>query len=240
MSEPEVRMPAVTVEFCGEVFPVVPGEPFVIGREGQLEIDDNPYLHRRFLQISDSGSLWWLGNVGSALTATVADEQGSMQAWLAPGAQLPIVFDKTVVWFTAGPTTYELSIEVKESPFTAVPEPKNDVYGTETIGPMTFTPDQHLLILALCESMLRDGARGAGSIPSSADAAQRLGWKITKFNRKLDNVCEKLTKAGIRGLHGGPEKLAVNRRARLVEYALAARLVERSDLDLLDGLAGSD
>ena len=105
---------------------------------------------------------------------------------------------------------------------------------------MSFTPDQQLLILALCESMLRDGARGAGSIPSSADAAKRLGWKITRFNRKLDNVCEKLTRAGIRGLHGGPEKLAVNRRARLVEYSLAARLVERSDLDLLDGLTGAD
>ncbi|SHG99420.1 hypothetical protein SAMN05443575_3042 [Jatrophihabitans endophyticus] len=235
--EPAVRMPVLTVEFCGELFPVAPGEPFVIGREGQLEIDDNPYLHRRFLQISDNASLWWLGNVGSALTATVADEQGSMQAWLAPGAQLPIVFDKTVVWFTAGPTTYELSILVQEPPFMQVTDPAADAAGAETIGPMTFTPDQRLLILALCESMLRDGARGAGSIPSSADAANRLGWKITKFNRKLDNVCEKLTRAGIRGLHGGPEKLAVNRRARLVEYALAARLVERADLDLLDGLA---
>lgn len=236
MVEPPIRMPVLTVEFCGEIFPVVPGTPFVIGREGQLEIDDNPYLHRRFLQVSDHGSLWWLGNIGSALTATVADEQGSMQAWLAPGAQLPIVFDKTVVWFTAGPTTYELSILVQEPPFMQVSEPASDT-GDETIGPMTFTPDQHLLILALCESMLSDGARGAGSIPSSADAAKRLGWKLTKFNRKLDNVCEKLTRSGIRGLHGGSEKLAVNRRARLVEYALAARLVERSDLDLLDGLA---
>lgn len=236
MVERPVRMPVLTVEFCGEIFPVAPGTPFVIGREGQLEIDDNPYLHRRFLQVSDHGSLWWLGNIGSALTATVADEQGSMQAWLAPGAQLPIVFDKTVVWFTAGPTTYELSILVQEPPFMQVSEQAPDS-GDETIGPMTFTPDQRLLILALCESMLRDGARGAGSIPSSAHAANRLGWKLTKFNRKLDNVCERLTRAGIRGLHGGPEKLAVNRRARLVEYALAARLVERSDLDLLDGLA---
>lgn len=239
MSDPPVRMPVLTVEFCGELFPVTPGTPFVIGREGQLEIDDNPYLHRRFLQVSDNGSLWWLGNIGGALTATVADEQGSMQAWLAPGAQLPIVFDKTVVWFTAGPTTYELSILVQEPPFMQVSDPAPES-GDETIGPMTFTPDQHLLILALCESMLRDGARGAGSIPSSADAARRLGWKLTKFNRKLDNVCEKLTRSGIRGLHGGPEKLAVNRRARLVEYALAARLVEKSDLDLLDGLTSAD
>jgi hypothetical protein len=232
----ESEQPAsVTVDFCGEIYPVTPGEPLIIGREGQLEIDDNPYLHRRFLQVSDHDSLWWLTNIGTALTATVADEQGTMQAWLAPGARLPLVFDHTVVWFTAGPTTYEFDVYLNTPPFVQVTEETTDS-GSTTIGRMTFTPDQRLLILALCEPVLRHGTRGAGTIPSSADAAARLGWTITKFNRKLDNVCEKLTRSGIRGLHGGPDKLAVNRRARLVEYALAARLVEKSDLDLLDGL----
>lgn len=223
----------VTVDFCGEQYPVTPGEPLVIGREGTLAIDDNPYLHRRFLQVSDHEGLWWLTNIGSALTATVADEQGTMQAWLAPGARLPLVFDHTVVWFTAGPTTYELDVLLQAPPFVQVAD-ELSASGSTTIGRMTFTPDQRLLILALCEPVLRRGARGQGGIPSSADAAARLGWTLTKFNRKLDNVCDKLTRAGIRGLHGGPEKLAINRRARLVEYALAARLVEKRDLDLLD------
>ena len=40
--------------------------------------------------------------------ATVADESGHLQAYLAPGGRLPLVFPKTIVWFTAGPTTYEL------------------------------------------------------------------------------------------------------------------------------------
>ncbi len=226
-------IPAVTVDFCGELYPVTPGESLVIGREGALEIDDNPYLHRRFLQVSDHDSLWWLTNIGTALTATVADEQGTMQAWLAPGARLPLVFDKTVVWFTAGPTTYELDIFLNTPPFVQVTEESSES-GSTTIGRMSFTPDQRLLILSLCEPVLRLGNRGAGTIPSSADAAKRLRWTLTKFNRKLDNVCDKLTRSGIRGLHGGPEKLAVNRRARLVEYALAARLVEKADLDLLD------
>lgn len=233
MSEP---LASVTVDFCGELYPVTPGEPLIIGREGALAIDDNPYLHRRFLQVSDSDGLWWLTNIGGALTATVADEQGTMQAWLAPGARLPLVFDRTVVWFTAGPTTYELDILLQAPPFVQVTEEVIDS-GSTTIGRMTFTPDQRLLILALCEPMLRHGNRGQGGIPSSADAAARLGWTLTKFNRKLDNVCDKLTRAGIRGLHGGPEKLAVNRRARLVEYALAARLVDKRDLDLIDGAA---
>ena len=120
--DPATAIPAVTVDFCGELYPVTPGEPLVIGREGALEIDDNPYLHRRFLQVSDHDALWWLTNIGTALTATVADEQGTMQAWLAPGARLPLVFDKTIVWFTAGPTTYEFDIFLNAPPFVQVTE----------------------------------------------------------------------------------------------------------------------
>jgi hypothetical protein len=77
-------------------------------------------------------------------------------------------------------------------------------------------------------------------MPSSGEAAQRLGWTTTKFNRKLDNVCQKLSAQGVRGLHGEPGRLASNRRARLVEYALAVRLVTRDDLALIDSSAVGD
>lgn len=229
-----------TVEFCGERYPVAPGQPLVIGRGGRLDIDDNPYLHRAFLQVSDQDSLWWLANLGTRLTATVADEQGLMQAWLAPGARLPLVFERSVVWFTAGSTTYEFEVVLTDPPFEPVAfepvrvEPQLAEVGATTLGRLPFTSDQKLLIVALCEPMLRRGMRGSAKIPSSALAAERLGWALTKFNRKLDNVCDKLTKAGIRGLHGEPGRLASDRRVRLVEYALAARLVVRADLELLD------
>ena len=70
-------------------------------------------------------------------------------------------------------------------------------------------------------------------MPQSGAAAQRLGWTITKFNRKLDNVCEKLSELGVRGLRGGATNLASSRKARLVEYAMAARVVTVDDLELL-------
>jgi hypothetical protein len=223
------------VEFCGEVFPVTPENPVIVGREGRVAIDDNPYLHRRFLEISDRDSLVWLTNLGSQLSATVSDQAGLMQAWLAPGARLPLVFGTTVVWFTAGPTTYELEVVMDDSPFRSVNvEPTSD--GDTTIGRLAFTPDQKLLILALAEDVLRRGNRGAGTIPASSVAADRLGWTITKFNRKLDNVCQKVSRGGVRGLHGDAERLASNRRARLVEYSLAARLVSVHDLHLLDAV----
>ncbi len=71
-------------------------------------------------------------------------------------------------------------------------------------------------------------------MPSNQDVARRLGWTLTRVNRKLDNVCQKLAAQGIRGLHGAPGQLASNRRARLVEYAIAVRMVTRDDLALLD------
>jgi hypothetical protein len=227
----------ITLVFCGEEFPAVPGAPLTIGRSGDVEIDDNPYLHRNFLVVLEEGGLWWLSNVGSTLTATVADDKGLFQAWLAPGARIPLALDRIMVWFTAGPTTYDFEIIVDNPAFASVaPDPATqDHSGDVTVGRVSFTPDQKLLMVALCEGFLLRGHSGTSQVPSSAAAAARIGWTVTRFNRKLDNVCQKLADAGTRGLHGGPGRLASNRKARLVEHALSTRLVTVHDLPSLDG-----
>lgn len=224
------------LEFAGEWFDLSPDETVLIGREGLLGIDDNPYLHRRFLEVSRFEDMWWLTNVGSRLSATVADPAGNTQAWLAPGARLPVVYPRTTILFTAGPTTYELTL-VNDEPTFLPTRPAEEVeLGETTIGPVALTESQRLLILALAEPVL-SGRGSTATIPTSAAAARRLGWAMTRFNRKLDNVCEKLDRYGVRGLHGAPGKLAVNRRARLVEYAVASRLVQPEELPLLDAAA---
>ncbi|MDJ0770268.1 MAG: hypothetical protein QNJ12_15830 [Ilumatobacter sp.] len=228
------------VEFCGEQTPVR-HEPFTIGRDADLVIeDDNRFLHRQFLSLSSQQGIWLLANVGGQLTATVSDLDGRLEAFLAPGAVLPLVFHETLVRFTAGPTTYELTIRLADPSFMTSQIDENES-GDTTIGRVVMTPDQMRLILALAEPALRGGGRAGTSLPSSNDAAQRLGWTSTKFNRKLDNVCQKLAAQGVRGLHGEPGRLASNRRARLVEYALAVRLITRDDLALIDTpAAGSE
>ena len=224
---------ALLLEFCGEVV-AVDHSPFTIGRDADYVIDDhNRFLHRQFVTLSEQGGLWVLTNVGSQLTATVSDGDGLLEAFLAPGAMLPLAFSTTVVRFTAGPTTYEFSVRLADPAF--VPSPVDEVHvGDTTVGRIDLTPDQLRLILALAEPTLVGGGRAATAMPSSADAAARLGWTTTKFNRKLDNVCQKLAREGVRGLHGEPGRLASNRRARLVQYAVAVRLVNRDDLALLD------
>ena len=225
------------VLFCGEEFPVLAGRQLTIGRCGDVEIDDNPYLHRSFLVVLEQGGLWWLSNVGSTLTATVADDTGLLQAWLAPGARIPLALNRILVWFTAGSTTYDFEIVVEDPAFVSVvPDAVEiDVSGKLTVGRVSFTRDQKLLMVALCEGSLSRSRPSSSQIPSTAAAAARIGWTVTRFNRKLDNVCQKLADAGTRGLHGGIGNLASNRKSRLVEHALSTSLVTARDLMLLDG-----
>lgn len=226
----------VTVEFAGEFFRVAPGARFAIGREGDLALDDNRFLHRHFLVIEHAGGLWWLANVGSRLSATVTDTDGRVHAQLAPGARLPIVFAVMTVVFSAGPTTYELSVHAAQPAFRAT-RPEDDGDGLSTIGAVPLTLSQRQLIVALAEPVLRREGTGMSELPTSARAAERLGWTITRFNRKLDNVCDKLDRQGVPGLRGGISSSATNRRVRLVEHAVASRLVTRDDLELLDRTA---
>ena len=217
---------AVRVEFCGEEYAVDARKPFLIGREGDLVVDENPFLHRTFLSVTFDAGLWWLTNIGNTLSATVTDTTGNVQAWLAPGARLPIVFPELQVLFSAGTTTYDFTI-TSDLEYFSPSQLSTTTAGTTTVGPIHLTSSQRLLIVALAEDVLRQASPGRGEIPASAAAAARLGWSQTTFNRKLD-------KFGVQGLRGGPGKLATGRRARLVEYAVSTRLVDASDLPLLD------
>ncbi len=231
--EDTIDTPYALVSYLGEEYRVTPGETFVVGREADLDIDDNPFLHRRFLAISFDSGMWWIENIGSRISATVADASGTMQAWLGPDARLPIAFDAVTVVFSAGPTTYEFDIEVSGASYkrAGVTECGN---GETTVGEVTFTPSQFLLILSLAEPWLLRAGSGPVDIPRSSEAAARLGWSMTRFNRKLDNVADKLDRMGVGGLRGGQSSHATHRRVRLVEYAVTARLVTRDDLYLLD------
>jgi hypothetical protein len=225
------------IEYCGEWSTVEPSQRFTIGRAADLSVDDNPYLHRTFLELRCEQGVWLLANVGKQLSATIGDQQSQMVAHLAPGGVVPLVFDHTYVRFGAGPTTYEVQLVLPDPPFAPVglDEPVDETGMSDTTrAPAHLTPDQRIIVLALAEHALVRTGSGPSALPTSADAARRVGWTERKFNKKLDQVCQKLAKAGVRGLHGGPGDIAANRRARLVEYCLASRLVTEEDLPELD------
>jgi len=227
----------LSIEGLDQSYRAQPGQTFTIGREADLVLDaTNPFLHRVFLSIDNHEGLWWLNNVGTRLSATVSARQRGIEAWLSPGGRLPLVFPAMMVCATAGDTTYEFQILCDDAPFQPVALDANFSSGNTTLGSVSLTQDQRLLIVALAENMLRNLDHGVGAVPTSQDAARRLGWAVTKFNRKLDNVCYKLEQLGVAGLHGGPTKLAISRKARLVEYCVGTSIVTRDDLQLLPPL----
>ena len=227
------------VDFAGEITELQPGQTLTIGREAELSLDDNPYLHRHFLTLQHTEGLWWVVNVGNRIGANLTDPGGLIRSQLAPGARGPLVLPETVLTFSAGPTTYELLLNTENAAFEPLP-PRQVTDGTMTIGAIPLTISQKLLILALAEPVLRRAGTGTAEVPASAAAAARLGWTLTRFNRKLDNVCDKFERIGVRGMRGGPGRAASNRRAQLVEYAVTSLLVTHDDLPLLDQEAAAN
>lgn len=225
------------IEFCGELVDV-DRLPFAIGRDADLVLDaDNRYLHRRFVAVERRGPVFVLVNVGSQLAAAVTAGGGQVTARLAPGGVMPLLTGDTTVRCTAGPTSYEFRVLLPHVPAafpvaaaTAGREPPG---ADATVRRAELSPEQKLALLVLAEPALRGGSVAAGALPTNAAAAARLGWTITKFNRKLDNLCAKFAARGVRGLHGGPGRLASYRRSRLVEFAIGSGLISRHDLSLL-------
>lgn len=98
------------IEYEGTVTEIDETQEFIIGREGDLAMPNNPYLHRHFLKLTYEHEFWWLMNVGHSLSATIFDPRTRLQAWLRPGTRIPLVFGRVEVVFIAGPLSYTLSL----------------------------------------------------------------------------------------------------------------------------------
>jgi hypothetical protein len=221
---------ALRIEYCGEWLDVPPGETLTVGRDADLVIDDNPALDACLLEIFEQHGVWWIASTASSVTVRVSDPSGRVTAELAPRDRAPVVFEPAHVVFAAGRTTYEFAL-YGDVPYSAAATSAE--LRPDRVELPRLTAAQRLLLIVLCEPSLRHPSSGRSEFPTSAEAAARLGWSLTAFNRKLDNVCDRLDRAGVAGLRGGRGNLATRRRVRLIEYALSARLVTVDDLALL-------
>ncbi len=230
------------LEFCGEDLRLSPGDRLTFGRSADLTIDDNPYLHRVLGRVSHRGGAWWLENLGRSITLTVLEVGGPSSSTVGPGSAMALVHGEFVIRFHAGPTRYELLGALEEHEWDTDLLGPDGIEGVRTLewGRVELNPDQRLLLAALCEDRLRNPSEPDVPVPPNRDRAARLGWTVTKYNRKLDHLCEKLHRAGVSGVHGGLGASALERRRRLVEHAVAVGLVTVDDLALLDEPRASD
>lgn len=227
-------MNALTVELAGEITEIGHDEELTFGRDADLVVDTNPYLHRRLGTFQHRDGVWWLVNTGSAIPLEVCDAASASKMTVTSGNATALPYQRCIVRFQAGPSIYELAVDVS-----AVP--RLDVGTSDPAGPLTISAadiplniEQRQLLVALAEPRLRDRAAPSSELPTNRQVAARLGWTITKLNRKLDHLCVKFERAGVRGLRGDMSGLASNRRERLIEHVLTTGVIGTDDLIALD------
>jgi hypothetical protein len=228
------------VDFCGELTVVEPGDELTFGRSADLHIDANRHLHRVLGRFWSRGDAWWLTNEGRTITIQIADADSRSSVLLAPGSEIALSFPNSILRFRAGVTDYELIVQVPDRGASADEDTDDDLLSgddeemgdTIALGDLMLTDEQRLLLLALAEPTLRD-PHTTEDLPTNRAVARRLGWSITKFNRKLDNLCNRFSKLGVGGLRGSVDQLATDRRRRLVEHAIESGLIDRTQLDRL-------
>jgi hypothetical protein len=224
------------VEYCGRTASLETSEELTFGRAGDLRVDDNPHLHRVLGRFWARGDQWWLSNEGRSISIQIADADSRSNVVLAPGTEAAMSFPNSVVRFRAGITDYELAVRVpdrEDDDSRDEVDDDDEAFGdTVGLGDVMLTDEQRLLLLALAEPTLRD-PHSKEELPANRAVARRLGWSITKFNRKLDNLCTRFAKLGVGGLRGSIDQLATDRRRRLVEHAIESHLISVAQLDRL-------
>ncbi len=227
------------VGFVGETRRLSEGNELTFGREAQLEIDTNPYLHRRLGLFRFENGSWWLHNIGSAIALDVIDAQSSSRATVAPGAGMPITFEQCFVQFQASTVAYRLELTVETATVAGRPA-VSDLEGKKTLtaSEVDLNDEQRMLLAALAEPRIRNVGAPRSALPTNRQVAARLGWSMPKFNRKLDHLCTKFNRLGVPGVKGDLGKLATNRRQALVDHALRVQLVSAADLEILDSATG--
>lgn len=219
------------VDFCGEKTELSPPETLTFGRRADLFIDENPFLHRIVGEFFFDAGRWWVRNLGNKVTLVAVDRETRAKSTLPPGNLQVLPGSNVIIRFSAGTTDYEIELHSRSPAPLPIPMPSSD---TVTRPDIEFTVSQLEVILALAEPSLRNPQMPI-RIPATKEAAMRLGWTTTKFTRKIDNVCDKLTKIGVRGLKSSSGvNLATDRRLRLVEFAVSSGIVNEQMLAELD------
>ncbi|HKY15872.1 MAG TPA: hypothetical protein VJM33_13190 [Microthrixaceae bacterium] len=216
------------VEFLDERWRLERGGSLTFGRAADLVIDENPFMHRVVGRFVHRNDVWWLQNHSRRIALDIEDDVAT-RASVAPAGQFSITSARTTVRFSCGPGTYELVCELVGRAEVASHDVVPAATSTIDFGVVPLTVNQHLLLVALSASRLA----GVDTIPSSHVAAASLGWSITKLNRQLDHLCQKLHRAGVRGLCGDQATRALDRRRTLVDHAISSGLVTSGDLGLL-------
>ena len=224
----------LTVGFLEVALELTPGRSLGFGAAADIVLDEgNADLAGHAGRFTSGSGLWWLQNTGSSRLTVIGTDMGYD---LPPMRCGPLWFGPCLVRITAGRAVYELQCTATPA-HPPLPRSASNSQSVDGAPDRTrWTSDQLRLIVCLSERHLIDPTLRYSSgwqVPPNREAAARLGWSETAFNRKLDRICARLDQEGVAGLRREGSH-AADRRARLVSYAVDSGLVSAADLELIE------
>ena len=222
------------VDFIDERFEASPEEELSFGRAALVIMDEeNEYMSRIVGSFVFHQGTWWLQNRSSSAQLTVVADTGQ-QKILPPDTSDPITVACGAIRFRAGRSNYELRFELLDPPTgpglpgsEAVETPAK---ATEEFGVVPLNTEQRAMLALFAKSWLVDTGDDLHELPQNAEVAHMLGWSLKKLDRKLDYLCARLSDAGVRGLRGAKGGEATDRRRKLIDHVIQARLITEADI----------
>lgn len=218
-TQPDPEATNLTVRFVGECYR--PRANLTFGRDADLVLDDNSYLHRKAGRFRLRSGTWWLENLGSRLRLTMLASDGSLLD-LQPGAASPLLGLGGEVSLTAGPTRYQLDYELEADQLT---DPDTIGVGERDTGVDTITygailtPREMDFVVVMAQGRLTGRL---GPLPSHGEIAAIWGVSHKTVDNTLQRLRSKLRKQQVS---------YVQSSETLVEYLVTQGLVTKADLE---------
>lgn len=216
-ADPTSDTTCLTVRFVGETYN--PLSELVFGREAELSLDENTYLHRQAGRFQARDSVWWLENLGSRLRLTMVSSDGSVLD-LQPGGSSPLLGTAGEVSLTAGPTRYEIGYMLQQ-PQRELPDTGSQARsGVDTITyGVILTPRERDFAVVLAQNRLTGRL---GPLPTHGEIAEIWGVSAKTVDNTLQRLRAKLRKQNLRSIQS---------TETLVEYLVTQGLVTMADLE---------
>lgn len=208
---------SLTVRFVGESYR--PTAELTFGRDAELSLDDNNYLHRRAGRFRLRSGTWWLENLGSRLRLTMLSSDGSLID-LQPGASSPLLGPGGEVSLNAGPTRYQIDYELNQDHETWDDTLQGREAGVDTMTyGVILTPRELDFVVVMAQGRLTGRL---GPLPSHDEIAKIWGVSHKTVDNTLQRLRSKLRKQNV-GF--------VQSAETLVEYLVTQGLVTLADLE---------
>lgn len=164
------------------------------GRDADIDLDTNPYLHRRTGAFHRDGEVWWLVNVGSKLHLTVVGDDGT-RADLPPGTRHQLTPPGGVVRVVAGRADYELRYGIADDMAAAADLDLPPSDGTQTVGlELTLTPRE----IDFLVTFARPHLLGRNDpLPTYATVAETWAVSPKTLDNTLQSIKRKFRAAGL-------------------------------------------